>query len=310
MINIVLGIIATVLVLAFALNVARWLITAWTWVFTSVMPKEERDSHRAEVHSDVHDHIANYREEGHSPSGIAALLIVRFAWGLKDHLAHALPYAPEALADHLVRGSNALSRGKSNSMVISTLAVLLVFNFAFWTSREEHSLVEWGFLSLSVPVIGKLYSMPLAPWVKKALEVSACVTLLAGMGAIAWYVVQNRIYDAPFFAEFVATMGILALALWGAVTVSKRLLRGRTIRERGWAVAALWGITILGSLLAANWISGTAEYLAALWLMVSLTVIAFAATLLVALICAVLLWRGGTWAASKGMRAMADTFRR
>ena len=244
------------------------------------------------------------------PPSVAAHLLVRGVAGLKDQLALTLPYAPEAIAEHLVRGSNALSRGKSNSMVISTLAAFLVFNFAFWTSREEHSLVEWAFVSLSVPVIGKLCSMPLAPWVKKALEVSAYITILAGMGAIAWYVVQNRIYDAPFFAEFVAVMGILGVALWGAVTVSKKLLRGRTIRERGWAVAALWGITILGSLVAANWISGTAEYLAILWLMVGLTVILFAAIMMVALICAALLWRGGTSVASKGMKAMADTFRR
>ena len=299
-----------VVVQAFALDVVKSLITAWTWVITLVMPKEARDSHRAEVRSDVHEQMAHFREEGHSPPSVAAHLLVRGVAGLKDQLALTLPYAPEAIAEHLVRGSNALSRGKSNSMVISTLAAFLVFNFAFWTSREEHSLVEWAFVSLSVPVIGKLCSMPLAPWVKKALEVSAYITILAGMGAIAWYVVQNRIYDAPFFAEFVAVMGILGVALWGAVTVSKKLLRGRTIRERGWAVAALWGITILGSLVAANWISGTAEYLAILWLMVGLTVILFAAIMMVALICAALLWRGGTSVASKGMKAMADTFRR
>ena len=309
MINIILGVIATVLVQAFALNVARCLSAAWTWLFTLPMPAELRNSYRAEVRSDVHEQISQSREEGHSPCGIAAHVIFRMAHGLKDDLARTLPYAPAAIADCLDRGSTALSHGKPNSTVIVTLAILLIFNFAFWTSQEGVGWVEWVFLNLGVLIIGKLNSKPVAPWVQKALEVLAYCTILAALVVIAWVVMQHRLYEAPFFAEIVASFGIFSVFFWGVVTMGGKLLRGHTIRKRGWAVVALLGITILGSVLAAWSISGTAEYVGTLWLLVGLTVALFAATGIVALICALLLWRGGTWAVSKSMRAIANTIR-
>ncbi len=310
MMNILLAILATELLHAFALSVARFLITAGTWLLSLVMPKEVRDSHRAEVHSDMYEQITHYREEGHSPPSIAVHLIFRGIKGLKDHLALALPYAPRTLAYYLDRSNSAISRGKPHHMVIVTLACLLILNISFLTSQDEMGWLELVFLNACVPVIGWLHSKSKVPWVEKTLKVSAYITLFAGMGVIAWFVVQNRLYSAPFFAEFVTAFAILGVALWGLVTLGGKLLHGHTIRDRGWVVAALLVITILGSVLAANWISGTAEYVGALWLLVCLTVVGFVATVIAALFFALLLWHSGTWVASKSMQAIADTIRR
>ena len=298
------------LVQAFALNVARCLSAAWTWFFTLALPRELRDSHRAEVHSDVHEQISQFREEGHSPCGIAAHLIFRMVIGLKDDFALALPYAPQAIAEHLDRGSTALSQGKPNSTVIATLAILLILNLSYWTSEDEASWVSWGFLNLGILVIGKLSSKPLAPWVQRALQVLAYITIVAALGALAWFVVQNRLYEAPHFSAFAAAFGISTVALWGAVHAGKKLPRGLPVGERCRTIVAFAGIIVVGSIVTTIWIPSAGAYLALLWLFLGMAFGLMGVTLVAALVFAMLLWHGGTWTASKGMQAIADTIRR
>lgn len=309
MINIVLTILATVLVQAFALNVAKCLVSSWTWVITLGMPKELRDSHRAEVNSDMHEEITHRREEGHAPSSIAAHMIFRLVTGLKDHLALVLPYAPETIPDYLRRGSVALSGGKPNSKILAALTVLLIANFALVASEDEWSWVNWVFWNACVIVMARFCFDPVSNWVRWVMRVVAGITFLALMGLIAWVVVQERLYEAPFFTEAVVAFCIVSGSFWWAVSVGERLLRGRTIRERGLAVAALVGATILGSFLAASLLPGTGNMVGSLWLLVGLIILAYAVTGLVAMVCAIVIWRSGTWLAAKGMRALADAIR-
>ena len=98
-----LVLVLEVLCRGWALPAATSLILGWAWLYTMALPEQVRTARRGEIRSDLHDQIAQDREEGASPSGTALHVLCRMVSGAWDDVGWSLPHIPSTLVGHLVR---------------------------------------------------------------------------------------------------------------------------------------------------------------------------------------------------------------
>ena len=137
-----LEIMAWTLIKVAALPVAEYLMRAWLRLYTMGAPEKMREDRRTEILSDLHDHIVDLRAKGLGSVEIAACIIFRLVCGSKDDVAEFAPYYPAALAQHLERGSEAISRFRTPSQLIPLLAVLGLMNSSYLASDSTQPWVE------------------------------------------------------------------------------------------------------------------------------------------------------------------------
>ena len=84
-----------------ALPVAVLLTRRWIWLYTSMAPLEERMDRRAELLSDLHEHISDSRAGGVRPEVLALQILSRNLRGAPDDLRWSAPYLVTSLAETL-----------------------------------------------------------------------------------------------------------------------------------------------------------------------------------------------------------------
>ena len=112
------------------LGVAKLVVSSWTWLYSLALPRDERESRRAEVLSDVHDQITSGCEEGIGAIRTSLHILGRMFWGLLDDVVWAGQQVPTALGGCLKRGSDSVGNMRPSPVAISCLAMLGLMN---WT---------------------------------------------------------------------------------------------------------------------------------------------------------------------------------
>lgn len=105
-----------------ALPVAVLLTRRWIWLYTSMAPLEERMDRRAELLSDLHEHISDSRAGGVGQEAIALGVLSRSLRGAPEDLKWSAPYAPTALVERLRHG--AVASGLTRALRCGILRIL------------------------------------------------------------------------------------------------------------------------------------------------------------------------------------------
>ena len=128
LITILLAPIVLIVVNAFALSVVTFIVKAWTRLYTMAAPEHERECRRSEADSVLHEQHSTSRAEGYKPAEAAVRVLFRMALRVRSDMAWLVPYLPTTLAERLAKGGDALSRVRTPTRLVSTLAVLGLMN--------------------------------------------------------------------------------------------------------------------------------------------------------------------------------------
>ena len=139
-----------------ALPAATSMVSAWTWLYTAALSEQVRTARREEIRSDLHDQMAQDREQGVSPARTAIHILCRMVMGARDDMGWSLPHIPSALAGHLIRGSDAIGQTRPSPWAISALAVLGLMNWVLAMSDRHHPWFEWLLVNAAVLAIALL----------------------------------------------------------------------------------------------------------------------------------------------------------
>ena len=291
------------LVQAFALPAARSILAAWTWLYTLAAPEEERNSHRAEVCSDLHEQVEGSREEGLGPVAIAIRIFLRMLCGLPGDVVWAAPYLPATLARSLMGASEAISRPDTLKLLIPGLAMFSVMNGLFVMSNDGWpiGLALNGGILVGMGFVWKQH----LSWVHRIRNFLYGLAVSMMVGVLVWAVIQYRLYQVPSF--YPSMLAVLSVVL--AMVVTDKSFRGRVFKGRWWPVVMCWAVIATTSLVTASFITGGLMILLAVWAYAAL--MALALVMLFAMIfIAALGWYGGLRAGAVGMRLMAVGIRR
>lgn len=80
---------------------AAFLTRGWTRLYTAMAPLEEKMDRRAELLSDLHEHISDSRAKGVGPEAIALQVLSRNLRGAPDDLKWSAPYFSTAISERL-----------------------------------------------------------------------------------------------------------------------------------------------------------------------------------------------------------------
>ncbi len=238
-------------VFAFAMPMVKVLLRTWTWLYTSVAPEGERLSRRAEMLSDLYEHIQGSKAEGHRPAEIAVQVLLRMVFGVKDDLAWSAPYLPKAMADSLERGGNGLSHFKTPTVVITSLALFGLLNTSLVVSDGDK---PWTlFLGMNVVASGVILVMhnQQRSWARRILQGYLGITTVSLVGIFVWVVLHHRLYEMPGFYRLILQVAVAMLPLILAMLVSTERCRARFFKDRWWPVIVCWGLIAAISLAAA-----------------------------------------------------------
>ncbi len=239
-----------VVIRAFALSIARSFAKLWTRLYTSTAPRDERENRRAEVLSDLHEHIEDSRAEGHRPDEIAVQVLIRIVWGMKDDVAWSMPYLPSTLEERLQRGSESIGHMRTPGFLVAALALLGFMNLGLFMSDQNETWIEWVFLNGSIPIVTFVMWNRERKWARRIINCYVCVMIMAIVGLITWVVLHFRLYENPqFFADLVADsisdLTQFAFALVTVVlmvSVGSRSFRFRAFKGRWWPVVLSWSV--------------------------------------------------------------------
>ena len=148
---------------AFALPLAMSFARLWTSIYTAGVPNKERQDRRAEILSDLHEQVADFREQGYRPDEIAILIVRRVVRGMKDDVAWSAPYLPEVLAEQFERGSEALRHIGTPKFITTAMAVVGMMNCAWLMSDGDKSWVSWFIFNGGVLTVFSSHGKPATP---------------------------------------------------------------------------------------------------------------------------------------------------
>ena len=292
---------------ALALPAARFLVAAWVGLYTLAAPQEERESRRAEIRSDLHEHIDADQGEGIGSTAIAIRIFLRMLCGLPGDVAWAVPYFPATLARGLMRGSEIITRPETLKGLVPVLAVLCVFS---WLSSfsDDSSTIRLAY-SVGVPAVMLVMSQQHRSWVRRTanllLDLLVGLTGVAAVSLFVWITVQYRLYQVPVF--WPSMLSSLSAPL--AIAVCYETVRVRVFGGRWRRVAMCWTLIAASSLIATAFFPGSLAILLRAWVPVATVALTFAMLVATVLVVA-LVWYGGLRLTAVGMRCMAKGIQR
>jgi len=307
---IVASVVTAVVLEVFALPAVVFLAKAWTWLYTAVAPGQQRERRRAEILSDLHEHVHYFRAEGQTPLSVAVEVLRRKAVGVVDDLAWLAPYLPATLAEKLAGGSAAIKRFKTPPMLIPALGSLLLVNWVL--SMSDHGLpwVAWPLLNGAVLAVTVLFSNHQRSWARRALALWVGLGIAVFVGFFVTMVLQHRLYEAPLFLEQALGLGLAALSVGLAMVACSKECRARFFGGRWWPVFLSLSLIVAASLGVASLLGDSLQILLASWAMMALMAVSLAAAAGAFTLAATAGWYGSLWGSAAGMRWVAAGIRR
>lgn len=296
------------LIQALALPAAKLFAQAWTWLYTLAAPRDQREARRAEMWSDLYEHVSDWRQEGFGPAAIALHIVIRMACGLPDDLRWtAASCTPMMLVEKLERGSETLGRLSLPVQAIITIAFFAFMNLIYFTSDD----LAWrNALSINTSILfGSILAWKERHlWVRRLTRLMYVLAVVLGSCFFLWVVIQHRLYQFPFFHQMMLAMVPVVLAF----VVSDRTIRRRFFGGRWWPVVTCWSLIVPVSIILANMLN-----FLQIQLMIWGFVILLSVTLIIAMaICMVfafgiaIIWCSGVAVSVRSMRLIAIGLRR
>ena len=229
-----------IIVRAFALPLARALAKLWTWFYTAAAPRDEQENRRAEVLSDLHEHIADFRAEGYRPDEIALHVICRVVWGMKDDVAWFVPYLPSTLAERFQSGSEFLGRIGTPRSLTTALAVFGMMNMAHFMSDGDKTWIVWVLTNGIILAVTIVNLNQERQWARRIARLYLYVASSAVVCLLLWVTFEFRLYEVHTLGEYTVQPVIAMVPVILMLVVSSETCRVRAFSGRWWPVFALW----------------------------------------------------------------------
>ena len=307
--EILVGAIIMVVIRAFALPLAQSFARLWMSIYAAGVPSNLREDRRAEILSDLHENVADFREQGYRPDEIAIRIMLRVVRGMKDDVAWSAPHLPGALAEQFERGSEALRHVGTPKFIITAMAVLGMMNCAWLMSDEDKTWVMWFIFNGEALTIFVLIGNQQHRWARYALRLLIGLAFAVGLATILYLVLDRRLYESPSFNQTMLGFAIALLPLFLWTVVSSETCRVRLFRRRLWPIFSSLVLSIVGAL----WISlymGLTATLVTVWMLLAAFAVGYMALAAIFLGGASIVWYVGLRGGAAGMRLLADRIRR
>ena len=247
------------------------LVRLWTWIYTALAPKDDRDSRRAEILSDVHDHRENLLQEGHRPVEAAVLIFLRMVTGAVDDIAWAWPHLCSILVGRMNSGKVSVQRVVTRKVLVMSVACLGFVNCLFFAADIEHTLLEWSVHNLGAVVASVLICHQGHPTARRVLNGLIGLAIVSGIVLLTWLVIEHRLYDEPLFRQMVLS----ALPIFVMLVIGTKGFRARAFGGRWWPALVSW-VAIGGiSIATADLFAGSLTTLLSVWGYLALVVLSY-----------------------------------
>ena len=303
LITILLAPIVLIVVSALALSVVTFIVKGWIRLYTIVAPEHERESRRAEADSVLHEERSTSRAEGYKPAEVAVRVLLRMALRVRSDMAWLAPYLPTALAERLAKGDDALSRVRTPTRMVSSLAVLGLMNWSFYVSGDQLSWMGWLLLNVGMLAMIVVMWNDQRRWARRVLYSLTGLATVMATGVVVWVTFQYRLYEFPFFYQYV----LAVLPVLPAMVVADKSFRVRFFRDRWWPVFVCWFLMAVASLGAALMSNLTAFVTA--WTLMAAIIMALVTVTAIFAVGAFLVWFVGSKVIALGLRQAARGIR-
>jgi len=249
----VLTVLVGMAVKAFALPIAKHIVTGWVRLYTAIVP-ELGKARRAEVLAHIHDQISSSLAEGYRPAEIALQILLCWVTGFLDDVLWCLPSVPLMLANKVAILSESLRNFRTPKLVIPSLAIFGIVNLAFFKSDSDRTLVTWLGLNFWTIAMILLMSKQQHTWARRVLYALFGVGGVTMLGFMAWLVDHSELWliEPPIFWGFL--LGITAIGL--AILAADKFIRTRLFKGHWGYVVTCWLLIIVVSLAASMAITG------------------------------------------------------
>ena len=229
------------------------IVRLWTCIYTALAPRDDRDSRRAEILSDLHDHREHLLLEGHRPVEAAVLIFLRMITGAMDDVAWAWPHFCSILVGKLNSGKFSVQRIVTRKVLVMSVACLGSVNCLFFAADIEHTLLEWSAHNLGAVIASVLMCHQEHPTARRVLTGLMGVAIATGTALVAWLVIEYRLYDEPLFRQ----MMLSALPILVMLVIGTKGFRVRAFGGRWWPALISWVVIGGISIAAADHFAGS-----------------------------------------------------
>ena len=268
-----------------------------------------RENRRTEILSDLHDHRVDLRARGLGSAEIAVCIIFRLVRGCKDDVVEFAPYYPAALAQHLERGSEAISRFRTPSQLIPLLAVLGMMNSSYLASDSTQPWVELPLINAGVLIGSVLIWNQHRLWARRVLHGLIGLMYLLAASVMIGVVVQQRLYEMPDFDELVLQFALVALSIALVLLVASNGFRARVFGGRWWPVFLCWPLIVATSIGVVTMAGWDPAMLITGWAVASLSLLLLTIAAATFALGAAGIWYGGLKVSAYSMRLVATAIR-
>ena len=271
-------------------------VRLWTWIYTALAPRDNRDSRRAEILSDLHEHREYLLQEGHRPVEIAVPIFLRMITGAMDDIAWAWPHLCPILVGKLNGGKLSVQRIVTPKVLLMSVACLGFVNCLFFAADIEHTLLEWSVHNLGAVLASILICHQEHLAARRVLYGLMGVAIVAGTALMAWLVIEYRLYDEPLFRQ----MMLSALPIFVMVVIGTKGFRVRAFGGRWWPALVAWVVIGGISIATADHSAGGLTTLLTVWGYIALVVLSYCLMAAFFGLSLLIVWLG----AGKGIRRL------
>ena len=303
------GAIILVVIRAFALPLAQSFARLWMSIYAAGVPSNLREDRRAEILSDLYEHVTNFREQGYRPDEIAITIMLRVVRGMKDDVAWSAPHLPVALAEQFERGSEALRHVGTPKVIITAMAVVGMINCAWLMSDEDKTWVMWFILNGVALNVSVLMGNQQHRWARRLILLFKGLAFVGGIATILYLVLDRRLYESPSFNQTMLGFALALVPLFLLTVVSSETCRVRLFRRRWWPIFSSSVLSIVGALWISSYMGLTAT-LVTVWMLLASLAVGYMVLAAIFLGGSSIVWYGGLRGGAAGMRLLADRIRR
>ena len=304
----VLAAVIGMFIRAHALTITKQIVKGWVWLYSAIVPKEDRDGRRWEVSSHFHEMTNTLQKAGYAPGEIAIRILEHCAIGMIDDMAWCAPFAPGVLgilADRAVRFSDAIRRFKTPKFVIPTLGTFGLMNWGFFSSSNPQSLTNWLLLNGVGVAVTVLIWKQHRPWARRIFQAWMGIGMLGMVAFIVWMAIRFHLYHLPIFQALMLAMASMTPTI---------LLADKSWRsdfKKHWLTATIgWVLMILLASTGSMVLTGSITPLLTVWEMMAAFVISLFILCAIMTLAASAVWYGGLKGSAAGLRLMAAGMKR
>lgn len=297
------------IVRAFALPVVRNGAWAWTKLYTSVAPADERDDRRRQILSHLADEETDSELAGYVPAETAVQILFETLRGVPDDLAWSRPFVVPTVAGKLTEWSDASGGMRAPEWLVKSVAMLGFVNILYWGSGEYGAWSDVMFVNVAALVVLAIVPQLDRPLVHRAMHAFTIVVVAVAIVASLWVWFAFRLYDEPVLVRSLSQCALVFVPPVLILSAHGWMRRIEVFKDPTWPTGAVGAVIIAVSLILSGHVGLNAGFLLAVWAALAAGLLFMASVLGGCLLAAAAVCHAGTKAYAAGLKVVAAGFR-